>query len=76
MIGVPFAHVGGLPVEETIASSGPALLVALGVAWAQLGVVPSEVRQSGCRGLVAEGAVWTSEVVALEEEGQGGCSFG
>jgi hypothetical protein len=36
MIGVPFAHVGGVPVEETLASSGPALLVALGVARAQL----------------------------------------
>jgi hypothetical protein len=36
VIGVPFAHVGGLPVEETLGSFGPALLVALGVAWGRL----------------------------------------
>jgi hypothetical protein len=29
------AHVGGFPVEETLGSFGPALLVALGVAWAR-----------------------------------------
>jgi hypothetical protein len=31
-----FAHVGGLPVEETLAAGGPALLTALGAAVAQL----------------------------------------
>ena len=36
MIGAPFAHVGGIPIEETLASLGPALLVAFGVASAQL----------------------------------------
>jgi hypothetical protein len=36
MIGVPIAHVGGIPLEETLASLGPALLVAFGVAWANL----------------------------------------
>ena len=36
MISVPIAHVGGIPVEETLASLGPALLVAFGVAWANL----------------------------------------
>jgi hypothetical protein len=36
VIGVPFAHVAGIPVEETLGSFGPALLVALGVAWANL----------------------------------------
>jgi hypothetical protein len=36
MIGSPFAHVGGIPIEETLASLSPALLVVLGVAWAQL----------------------------------------
>jgi uncharacterized membrane protein len=36
MTGVPFAHIGGIPIEETLASLGPALLVAFGVAWAQL----------------------------------------
>jgi hypothetical protein len=30
------AHLGGLPVEETLGSFGPALLVGLGVAWAKL----------------------------------------
>jgi hypothetical protein len=28
------AHVGGFPIEETLASAGPALLVAFGAAWA------------------------------------------
>jgi hypothetical protein len=30
------AHVGGLPLEETLAAGGPALLTALGVTLAQL----------------------------------------
>ena len=36
MISAPFAHIGGIPLEETLGSLGPALLVAFGVAWAQL----------------------------------------
>jgi hypothetical protein len=36
VIGVPSAHVGGIPVEETLGSFGPAVLVGLGVAWARL----------------------------------------
>jgi hypothetical protein len=36
VIGAPFAHVGGLPIEETLGSFGPALLVGFGVAWATL----------------------------------------
>jgi hypothetical protein len=36
MIGVPLAHVAGMPIEETLASFGPALLVACGVAWTRL----------------------------------------
>jgi hypothetical protein len=36
MISAPFAHIGGIPIEETLGSLGPALLVAFGVAWAQL----------------------------------------
>ena len=36
MISLPFAHVGGIPIEETLASLGPALLVGLGVAWTKL----------------------------------------
>jgi hypothetical protein len=33
---IPIAHVGGLPVEETLGSFGPALLLGLGVAWTKL----------------------------------------
>jgi hypothetical protein len=36
VIGVPFAHVGGIPIEETLAAGGPALLTAFGVAVARL----------------------------------------
>jgi hypothetical protein len=36
MTGAPFAHVGGFPIEETLGALGPALLVAFGVALAQL----------------------------------------
>jgi len=36
MISVPFAHIGGIPIEETVGSLGPALFVAFGVTWAQL----------------------------------------
>jgi pimeloyl-ACP methyl ester carboxylesterase len=35
-VNVPFAHIGGLPVEETVASVGPALAVVLGGATARL----------------------------------------
>jgi hypothetical protein len=36
MIDVPLAHVGGIPIEETIGSFGPALVVGVGVTWAKL----------------------------------------
>jgi hypothetical protein len=36
VISLPFAHVGGIPLEETLTSLGPALLVAFGVGWSQL----------------------------------------
>jgi len=36
MIDVPPAHVAGIPIEETIGSLGPLLLVGAGVAWAKL----------------------------------------
>jgi hypothetical protein len=36
VISAPFAHVGGIPIEETLASLGPALLLAFGVACAKL----------------------------------------
>jgi hypothetical protein len=32
----PIAHVGGIPIEETLAAFGPPLLVAFGVASEQL----------------------------------------
>ena len=36
MMNLPLGHVLGIPVEETVGSFGPALLVALGVAVAKL----------------------------------------
>ena len=30
------AHLGGIPIEETLGSFGPALVVAIGAAWASL----------------------------------------
>jgi hypothetical protein len=30
---ITFAHVGGIPIEETLGAFGPALLVGFGVAW-------------------------------------------
>jgi hypothetical protein len=36
MTGALFAHVGGFPIEETLGTLGPALLVAFGMASAQL----------------------------------------
>jgi hypothetical protein len=36
MTEIPVAHVGGVPIEETLGSLGPALLVMLGMVWAQL----------------------------------------
>ena len=36
MSSAPFAHIGGVPIEETLGSLGPALLVAFGVAWTRL----------------------------------------
>jgi hypothetical protein len=35
-MSVPLAHVGAIPIEETLATLGPALLVGFGVAWAKL----------------------------------------
>jgi hypothetical protein len=36
MIGLPFAHVGGIPIEETLGAFGPAFFVALGAAATRL----------------------------------------
>jgi hypothetical protein len=36
MTGTPIAHIGGIPLEETLGSLGPALLVGFVVAWANL----------------------------------------
>ena len=58
MIGAPFAHISGIPVEETLGSLGPALLVAFGVAWAQLRarLRPVRPRASAPRKKAARGA--------------------
>jgi hypothetical protein len=37
MISAPFAHVAGIPIEETLGTFGPALLLAAGLASAWLG---------------------------------------
>jgi uncharacterized membrane protein len=44
MISMPFAHVGGIPIEETLWPFAPALLVVLGVAWTKLRVRLRRVR--------------------------------
>jgi hypothetical protein len=49
MISVPFAHVAGIPVEETIGSLGPTLLVAFGVASAHLRVRLRRLRSRAAR---------------------------
>jgi len=50
VIGAPFAHIGGVPVEETLGAFGPALLVAFGVAWTQLRALLRPVRaRAGAR---------------------------
>jgi hypothetical protein len=36
MMGGPVAHVGGIPIEETLGTFGPALLLAAGAASARL----------------------------------------
>jgi hypothetical protein len=36
MISAPFAHIGGIPIEETLGPLGPALLVAFVLGWAQV----------------------------------------
>jgi hypothetical protein len=36
MMDIPVAHVAGIPIEETLASLGPALLLIAGVASARL----------------------------------------
>jgi hypothetical protein len=36
MTSAPFAHIAGIPIEETLGSLGPALLVGFGMAWANL----------------------------------------
>jgi hypothetical protein len=58
MIGAPFAHIGGIPFEETLAPFGPAILVAFGVAWAQLRAHLRSVhsRASASRKKLARGA--------------------
>jgi hypothetical protein len=48
MSGLPLAHVGGIPIEEAVGSYGPALILAVGVASAQLRArVKNRKRQRG-----------------------------
>jgi hypothetical protein len=56
VINVPFAHLGALPIEETLGSFGPAFLVAVGVAWAQLRARLRRTRaRAGAQAAVQEG---------------------
>ena len=43
-MGLPFAHLGGIPIEETLGSLGPALLVVFGAASARLSIRLSHLR--------------------------------
>jgi hypothetical protein len=36
---IPLAHVGGIPIEETLASLGPALVLVAGAASARVGAL-------------------------------------
>jgi hypothetical protein len=57
VIGAPLAHVGGVPIEETVASFGPALLVALGAVAAKLRARFPRMRpRAASRGSRAQGA--------------------
>jgi hypothetical protein len=54
MISVPLAHVGGIPIEETLGALGPALLVGFGAASVRLRarllrVRPEPARRSRAR---------------------------
>jgi hypothetical protein len=42
------AHVGGVPIEETLGMYGPALLLALGAASARVGAHLRRVRSRRC----------------------------
>jgi hypothetical protein len=44
MSSLPLAHVGAIPIEETLGTLGPALLVGLGVTWTKLGARLRTVR--------------------------------
>ena len=47
MIGAPLAHMGGIPIEETIGPLGPALLAGLGIAWANVRARLRAMRSDG-----------------------------
>jgi hypothetical protein len=47
---IPLAHVGGIPVEETVALYGPALLLAAGAATASISTRLRRLRERGGRG--------------------------
>jgi hypothetical protein len=47
MTGVTFAHIGGVPIEETLGFLGPALLLAAGAASARLSARARHLRAGG-----------------------------
>jgi hypothetical protein len=53
-VSVTFAHVGGVPLEETLGMYGPALVVVLGAASARVGALLRRLRggrgSDRCRG--------------------------
>ena len=50
MTGLPLAHVGGIPFEETLGSLGPALLLAAAAASAKLSARRRRLRKPARRG--------------------------
>ena len=59
------AHVGGFPLEETLGSAGPALLVAFGVAWVNLRARVRRVRsRAGAGGRTVSAAIATLAFLA------------
>jgi hypothetical protein len=60
MISARFAHISGIPIEETLGSLGPALLVAFGAAWAQLRAHLRKERSPAPRLMARSLASWTA----------------
>ena len=57
-MGIPVAHVGGIPIEETLVSLGPALLLVAGAASARVGALfPPPLATATRRSVMATYAV-------------------